>query len=126
MAATPALQGMGATEAPGMKADGGPFAGHFQEGQSLEQPINISPGKCYTVVGIGLGIQELDIQLVAQPAPALPPVILAQDSTTGAAATLGGKASGCWKNPTPLGGPGKVILKATKGTGLAAAQVYVK
>lgn len=126
MAATPALQGMGATEAPGMKPDGGPFAGHFQEGQSLEQPINISPGKCYTVVGIGLGIEELDIQLVAQPAPTLPPVVLAQDSSTGAAATLGGKASGCWKNPTPLGGPGKVILKATKGTGLAAAQVYVK
>jgi hypothetical protein len=126
VAATPVLQGLGAAEAPGMTADGGPFAGQFQEGQTLEQAINISPGKCYTIVGIGIGVQELDIQLVAQPAPALPPVVLAQDSTTGPSATLGGKASGCWKNPTPLGGPGKVILKATKGTGLAAAQVYVK
>ncbi|KYF78086.1 hypothetical protein BE17_37665 [Sorangium cellulosum] len=126
VAATPILQGMGTTEAPGMKADGGPFAGQFQEGQSLEQQINISPGKCYTVVGIGIGVQELDIQLVSQPAPALPPVVLAQDSTTGAAATLGGKASGCWKNPLPIGGPGKVILKATKGAGIAAAQVFSK
>ncbi|WP_437677413.1 hypothetical protein [Sorangium sp. So ce131] len=125
-AATPILQGMGTSEAPGMKADGGPFAGQFQEGQSLEQPVTISPGKCYTIVGIGIGIQELDIQLVAQPAPALPPVVLAQDSTTGPSATLGGKANGCWKNPTPLGGQGKVIVKATKGAGLAAAQVFSK
>lgn len=126
VAATPVLQGLGATEAPGMTADGGPFAGQFQEGQTLEQPINISPGKCYTIVGIGIGVQELDIQLVAQPAPTLPAVVLAQDSTTGPSATLGGKASGCWKNPTPLGGQGKVILKATKGAGLAAGQVFVK
>ncbi|WP_438017938.1 hypothetical protein WMF18_02110 [Sorangium sp. So ce315] len=126
VAATPILQGMGATEAPGMKADGGPFAGQFQEGQVLEQDINISAGKCYTIVGIGIGVQELDIQLVSQPAPALPPVVLAQDSTTGAAATLGGKSSGCWKNPLPIGGPGKVILRATKGAGIAAAQVFSK
>lgn len=125
-AATPVLQGMGSTEAPGMKADGGPFAGQFLEGQTLEQPISIAPGKCYTIVGLGIGIQELDIQLVAEPAPGLPPVVLAQDSTTGAAATLGGKATGCWKNPTPLGGQGKVILKATKGAGVAAAQVFSK
>jgi hypothetical protein len=124
--ATPVLQGLGATEAPGMTADGGPFAGQFQEGQTLEQPINISPGKCYTIVGVGIGIQELDIQLVAQPAPAMPPIVLAQDNTTGPAATLGGKASGCWKNPTPLGGPGKVVVKVSKGTGIAAVQVFVK
>ncbi len=61
-----------------MKPDGGPLAGQFQEGQALEQQIrHISPGKCYTVVGIGLGVQEPDIQLVSQPAPALPPVVLA-------------------------------------------------
>jgi hypothetical protein len=125
-AATPVLQGLATQEAPGMKPDGGPFAGQFAEGQTLEQPFNISPGKCYTVVGVGIGIQELDIQLVAQPLPNAPPIPLAQDSTTGPQATLGGKANGCWKNPTPLGGPGKVILKATKGAGLGMAQVYSK
>ena len=40
-------------------------------------------------------------------------------------ATLGGKGQ-CFKNPLPLGGPGKVILKATRGAGAAIAQVYVK
>jgi hypothetical protein len=41
-------------------------------------------------------------------------------------ATLGGKAAGCWRNPLPIGGPAKVVLKAARGAGMAAAQVYVK
>jgi hypothetical protein len=124
-AVTPVLTGMASSEAPGMKPDGSPFAGQFKEGDTLEQPINIQAGKCYTVVGASIGgIVELDIQLVAQTAP-LPPMVLAQDSTTGPTATLGGKGK-CFRNPLPIGGPGKVILKATKGAGLAAAQVYIK
>ena len=124
-AVTPVLAGMASTEAPGMKPDGSPFAGQFKEGDTLEQAINIQAGKCYTIVGASIaGIVELDIQLVAQTAP-LPPVVLAQDSTTGPTATLGGKAQ-CFRNPLPIGGPGKVILKATKGAGLAAAQVFIK
>jgi hypothetical protein len=125
MAVTPLLQAMGGTEAPGMKPDGNAFAGNFQEGQTLEQPINIQAGKCYTVVGASIGITQLEIQLVAQAAP-LPPVVLAQSSPgAGPNATLGGKGS-CFKNPLPLGGPGKVILKAAKGTGMAGAQIFVK
>jgi hypothetical protein len=124
-AVTPVLSGMASTDAPGMKPDGSPFAGQFKEGDTLEQAINIQPGKCYTVVGASIGgIVELDIQLVAQTAP-LPPMVLAQDSTTGPTATLGAKGQ-CFRNPLPVGGPGKVILKATKGAGLAAAQVYIK
>lgn len=125
MAVTPVLQGMGSTEAPGMKPEGTAFAGQFQEGQTLEQPINLQAGKCYTVVGASVaGITELDIQLVAQAAP-LPPVVLAQDSTTGPMATLGGKGQ-CFRNPSPITVPGKVILKSTKGAGLAGAQVFIK
>jgi hypothetical protein len=123
---TPVLQGMAAAEVPGMQPDGQAFAGQFQEGQTLEQPLNIQPGKCYSVVGASAGIQQLDIQIVAQPAPMLPPVVLAQSNTSGGNATLGGKSAGCWKNPTPIGGPGKVIVKATRGAGAAAAQVFVK
>ena len=124
-AVTPILAGLASTDAPGMKADGSPFAGQFKEGDTLEQAINIQAGKCYTVVAASVaGIVELDIQLVAQTAP-LPPVVLAQDSTTGPTATLGAKGQ-CFRNPLPIGGPGKVILKATKGAGLAGAQVYIK
>ncbi len=73
IAVTPILAGLASTDAPGMKADGSPFAGQFKEGDTLEQAINIQPGKCYTVIGASVaGIIELDIQLVAQTAP-LPP-----------------------------------------------------
>jgi hypothetical protein len=125
-AAGPLLMGLGASEAQGAQPDGGPFAGQFQEGQSLEQPINVQPGKCYTVVAVGMGVQQLDVQIVAQPAPMFPPTVLAQSQGAGPTATVGGKANGCFKNPLPFGGPAKVVLKATRGAGMAAAQVYVK
>ncbi|NUQ76862.1 MAG: response regulator, partial [Polyangiaceae bacterium] len=69
-------------------------------------------------------LTELDIQLVAHQPP-LPAVNLAQDNTSGSNATLGGKGQ-CFKNPLPVGGPAKVILKATAGSGIGVAQVYVK
>jgi hypothetical protein len=123
----PILQGMASQEAPGMQPDGQPFAAQFSEGQTLEQTINIQPGKCYTVIGASVGVQELDIKLIGTPPAPLPPQVLAQDSSTGGNATLGGKAGGgCWKNPLPIGGPGKVVVTATRGSGMAAAQVYVK
>jgi hypothetical protein len=123
--ATPILTALAASEVQGMQPDGSAFAGQFQEGQTLEQPINIQPGKCYAVVAAGVGIQEIDVQLVAQPAPMIPPAVLAQDSSTGPTATLGGKGN-CFKNPLPIGGPGKVIVRATRGAGIGAAQIYVK
>jgi hypothetical protein len=123
-AATPVLTAMAASEVQGMQAEGGAFAGQFQDGQTLEQPFNIQPGKCYSVIGVGLGVQELDLQIVAQPAPMVPPIVLAQDNTTGANATLGGKGQ-CFKNPLPIGGPAKAVMRA-RGSGIAIAQIYVK
>jgi hypothetical protein len=122
----PILVGMGQNEAQGGQADGGPFAGQFAAGQTLEQVINIKGNGCYTVVAASVGIQQLDIALVVQPTPLMQPITVAQSSTTGPNATLGGKATGCWRNPTPLVGQGKVILRATSGQGLAAAQVFSK
>jgi hypothetical protein len=125
-AATPVLTAMAANETRGMTPEGGAFAGQFQQGQTLEQPFNIEPGKCYTVVGVGVGITELDIQIVMQPPiPGAPPVPLAQDNQTGPNATLGGGGN-CFKNALPIGGPGKVIVKATGGSGIALAQIYKK
>ncbi len=123
----PILVSMGQNEAQGAQPDGSPFAGQFAAGQTLEQTINIRPNGCYTVVATSIGIQQLDIQLVANsPVPGMPPVNLAQSSGSGPNATLGGRATGCWRNPTPLAGTGKVILRATSGQGLAAAQVFSK
>ena len=122
----PILISMGQNEAQGAQPDGSPFAGQFAAGQTLEQNINIRGNGCYTVVGASVGIQQLDITLVVQPTPLMQPIVVAQSSGAGPNATLGGKATGCWRNPTPLAGVGKVILRATSGQGLAAAQVFSK
>jgi hypothetical protein len=126
MAADAVLTGLAQQEAAGAQPEGTAFAGQFAEGQTLEQPINLAPGKCYTIVGGSLGgVQELDIMIQGQLAP-LPPTTLAQDQGTGPNATLGGKAAGCWKNPSPIPIPAKIVLRVTKGSGMAAAKVYVK
>lgn len=124
MAADAVLTGLATQEAAG-QAEGTAFAGQFQEGQTLEQPINLQPGKCYTVLAASIGpVTELDVMLQAQ-LPPLPPSTVAQDQGSGPTATLGGKA-GCWKYPLPVPGPAKVVLRVTKGSGMAAAKVYVK
>lgn len=123
-AAQPVLTAMAASDVKGMSPEGSAFAGQFQQGQTLRQPINIQAGKCYSVIAVGLGIQELDVMIQTNQPP-LPPVPLAQDNTSGPNATLGGGGN-CFKNPLPVGGPAEVIIKATSGQGIAIAQVYVK
>lgn len=124
--ATPLITSAAGEEVKGMQPEGGAFAGQFQEGQILEQPINLAPGKCYAVVGVSLlGVQELDVQIAAQPVPQLPAATLAQDNQTGGIAIVGGRGN-CWKNAAPLPITGKVILKVTKGAGIAGGQIYVK
>lgn len=122
----PILVQMGQAEAQGGQPDGSPFAGQFAAGQTLEQVINIKGYGCYTIVGASVGIQQLDIALVWQAAPQMQPMTVASSNTTGPNATLGGKTTGCWKNPTPLAGTAKVVMRATTGAGLAAAQVFSK
>ena len=122
-AVTPLLIPLGAQEAPGAQADGSLFAGQFLEGQTLEQPINIQAGKCYTVIAVGYGIQQVDVQLVAQ-LPPMPATILAQSTSNGPTAVLGGKSTGCFKNPLPIGAPAKVVVRATRGQGMIGAQVF--
>ena len=88
----------------------------------LEQALTLQPGRCYSVVGIGIGIEELDVEIVVHQPPA-PEFVAAQDQGTGPQATLGGGQS-CFKNPLPIAGPAKVRVRATKGAGMALAQVY--
>ncbi|MBK8259462.1 MAG: hypothetical protein IPK82_43250 [Polyangiaceae bacterium] len=124
-AATGPLFLLSQTEAPGMQKEGPVVAGNFQQGQSLEQQIQLSPGKCYTVLAVGVGISEMDVSLVlATPLPGMSPV-LAQDSSTGATASLGGKGN-CYKWSAPLATPAKFVMVARAGQGIAAGQLYVK
>jgi hypothetical protein len=123
-AAQPILNALAQSEAPGASPVGSPIAGNFQQGQQLEQQIQLDPQKCYTVVAAGLPpISEVNLQLVfATPIPNVAPV-LAEDKDTGTQAVMG-RNPNCIK---PLiGAPAKVVLKVAGGSGIAAAQVYAK
>ncbi len=124
-AATSALTVYASTEAPGMTKDGPGIAGTFQEGQTLEAPFTLQPGKCYTLVGAGAGITQLELELqYTTPLPGLNPSI-GKSASSGALASMGGRG-GCIKPLSPLAAPAKIIVRAVKGTGLASAQLYSK
>ncbi len=116
---------LAATDAPGAKPIGAPVVGMFQAGQQLESTITMQPGKCYTVIAVGTGMSNLNVQLAAStPVPGMNPV-LAQDQTTGPQAVVG-KAPNCYAWALPLPGSAKVITTAVDGQGIAAVQVYEK
>jgi hypothetical protein len=123
--ATVPLTAYAAQQAQGMTREGTVIAGNFKEGQTLEQPMQILPNKCYTVLAVGAGPQEVDISLIATtPIPQASPV-LAQDQGSGSNASLGGGGN-CFKWSFPVGISAKYVIKATKGQGVIAAQLYSK
>ena len=121
-AAQPLLTEMASSEARGMKPDGAVIAGQFLPGQILEQPITLQPGRCYAVVGVGIGLTELDAEIVIHHPPA-PEYVAAVHQKTGPQAVLGGGGN-CFKNPLPVAAPAKVRIRATGGQGLALAQTF--
>jgi hypothetical protein len=127
-AATQLITPLGAQHAPaGAKPVGSAIAGNFQQGQSLEAQVQMNPGKCYTVVGVGLPpVGNLDIALVpALPIPGLPAATMAADNTVGSTAIVGDKPN-CFKWAFPMSGMMKVVMTVSQGSGVAAAQVFEK
>ena len=113
--------------APGAKPVGAAIAGNFTQGQTLEQTVQMNPGKCYTIVGVGVpSIQNLDIALVPSIGiPGLPAAIVASDSTVSSQAIVGQQPN-CYKWALPMGGTMKVVMTVSQGQGMAAAQVFEK
>jgi hypothetical protein len=127
-AATQLIAPLGAQHAPaGAKPIGSAIAGNFQQGQSLEAQVQMNPGKCYTVVGVGLPpVTNLDISLVPAVAiPGLPAATMAADNSVGANAIVGDKPN-CFKWALPMSGMMKVVMTVSQGSGVAAAQVFEK
>jgi len=127
-AATQLIAPLGAQHAPaGAKPVGSAIAGNFQTGQTLEAQVQMNPGKCYTIVGVGLPpVGNLDISLVpALPLPGLPAVTMAADNTVGSTAIVGDKPN-CIRWALPMSGMMKVVMTVSQGSGVAAAQVFEK
>jgi hypothetical protein len=124
-AATQLIAPLAEQHAPdGAQPLGPAVAGQFQAGQALEQAVQLQPGRCYTVVGVGLPpVQDLDLELVTDLAGMAQPV-LAEDKTDGPSAVLGAKPN-CFVWALPAA-PAKLVVRVQSGQGVAAAQVYVK
>jgi hypothetical protein len=113
------------SEAPGMAKEGPTVAGQFQQGQTLESQFTFQPGKCYTVLAMGAGITDIDVEMqYVTPIPGLNPSI-GKDNTTSNQASIGGKGN-CLKPMSPIAANAKFIVTAKAGAGMAAAQLYSK
>jgi hypothetical protein len=124
-AATGALNLVAASETAGMTKEGAPLAGNFQEGQVLEQQVTIQPGKCYTIVAAGVGVQELELTLLpVSPVPGLPS--MGSSRGAGSKTVLGGGGNCIKLALIPIPVQAKWVLKASRGGGLAAGQLFVK
>lgn len=118
---SPTLNHIAARELPGMQPVGDPIFAQFREGQTLEQSLSIEPGKCYSILGTSVGIEDLDIELDLGRDQ-----IPASEPSVGPTAVLGSRKAGCIHHTYSAGIPMKFIVRAAKGSGLAAAQVYVQ
>jgi hypothetical protein len=116
------LRGLAQSEVAGMRSDGAAMAAQFQPGQVYEQTLQLQPGRCYAVVAVGIGITELDLELVIHQPPA-PEYVAAHDESSGPQAVLGGRKN-CFKNPLPFPAPAKIRMRATAGAGVGMAQVF--
>lgn len=119
--AGPIIQYLASSHLPsGARQMGAPFAGQFAPGQQLEQKVQLTEGKCYTVVAAGLPpVAEVNLELFVEGESE--PV--SKDETTGVQAVLGSR-NACFQ--PSASGPYRLVLWVEKGQGVAAAQVFQK
>lgn len=131
------MQARAPQEAPGMKPDGASVCQNVPEGQTFSGPVfTLEQGYCYTFLGNALPpVSEMDMEVRIDLAPgsALPPALAALandrpilvDTEAGIQSAMATKAN-CYQWPFPIPGTVKLVLKATRGGGPLAAQVYRK
>ena len=123
--AQPLITSVSASSVPaGAKPLGGVIAANCQAGGRLTKPIQMQPGKCYTVVGAGVGVTELNLELKTVAVGGMAPV-MSQDQETGPQAVIG-KQPNCYKWTWPMGGTMNIDIIAAAGSGVVGAQVYEK
>ncbi|HOU89784.1 MAG TPA: hypothetical protein PLU22_02000 [Polyangiaceae bacterium] len=124
-AAQPIITAMSSGSVPaGAKPLGAVIAANCQAGGRISKPIQMQPGKCYTVVGAGVGVTELNMELKTVAVGGMAPV-MSQDQETGSQAVIG-KQPNCYKWAWPMGGTMNLDIIAAAGSGIVGAQVYEK
>jgi hypothetical protein len=98
---------------------GAPFAAQFAEGQRFEQKVQLTTGRCYTIVAAGIPpVRDVNIELLAdgQEEPA------AKDDAVGPQAVLGSRNQ-CFKAERA---EMTLVITVVKGQGVVAGQVFEK
>ena len=115
------------TQASGMTKQGETMGATLQEGQTLEQAVTLQPGKCYTVVALGMpNIQDLRVVLEPVVPAGIPNVMtLSQSMTSGSQLTMA-PTPNCYTLLSPLAVQAKIIVTARAGSGPVGAQLYMK
>lgn len=119
--AAPVMQYFASSHLPaGSRPVGAPFAGQFQAGQGLIKKVQLTAGKCYTIVGMGLPpVLEVNLLLVD---PTDNQVLL-RDETSGTQAVVGSRDQ-CYQATQTASF--SLVLVVEQGQGVAAAQVFQK
>jgi hypothetical protein len=107
--------------AAGMTPDGEVAKGTLSEGGHLGFIVKLEPGKCYTIVAYGAGVEDLDLYLLVPPFYNL---LGAHDVSTGPVAVIGSAPKMC--PIAPIAVPYKIDMHAKKGGGSVVAQVFSK
>jgi hypothetical protein len=103
-----------------------PKVGLLGTGQTSEMTLSMAPGKCYTIIAVGLPpVSEVNIQLL--PATTVPGMqaALGEDQMVGPRAVVG-KTPNCFKWPLPVAGAARIVTTVAAGQGLVATQIYEK
>lgn len=108
--------------APGMSPEGQVAKGNVQAGGHVQFIVNMDASKCYTIVGFGVGVTDLDLNLLAPP---LYNISAGQDGMAGPTAVIGASPKPLCP-AIPMAVPYKVDIYAKAGAGPVGAQVYSK
>lgn len=111
-------------------ADGPTIVMRVAESSQIAFAVNLEPAHCYAVYAVGGdSVVELDAQIAIDPT-ASPPglsgigaLTVAQDSDTGAVATIG-FGGNCFKASPPIPIPAVLHVIPTSGSGLVAVQLF--
>lgn len=137
LATSTSLQARASSEAPGMKAEGGPLCAVVAEGQAYVGPMfTIEQGYCYTFLGQSLppiGAMEMVLQgdasgLVGGLLPGMAQAAQAPllvSTSSGERVSMAEKQS-CYQWAFPVPATVKLILKSRAGSGPVSAQVFRK
>lgn len=123
----PTLANLAQQYAPGATAEGAPLCGSLAPGGVLQKAVMLTPGRCYTAVGVAeTSMALLVLSLTTMPPAGMTPTVLVSSAAAGSPAPVLGAQPGCYK-PTGTAPVAAVFSVTDKsGTGNVTAQLYSK